>query len=110
MEDLPGIEFQPELEGSCSNFWLSTILIDEERTGFSNDRLRVLLFKADIESRFLWKPLHLQPVFRGSPFYGGKVAENLFLRGLCLPSSENLNFEDQKKIVGIIEKALSKVS
>lgn len=110
VEDFPGIEFQPELEESTSNFWLSTILIDEQLTGFSNDKLRVMLFREGIESRFLWKPLHLQPVYRGVPFYGGQIAETLFLKGICLPSSENLNYEDQKKIVSIFEKALSKVS
>lgn len=109
-EDFPGIGFQPELEGSYSNFWLSTILIDEAETGFSNDKLRIMLFKNGIETRFLWKPLHLQPVYRGVPFYGGRVAEKLFLKGLCLPSSVNLTHEDQKKIAGIIEKELSKIS
>ncbi len=107
--DFPGIGFQPELEESTSNFWLSTILVDREKTGFSNDRLRVMLFRAGIETRFLWKPLHLQPVYRGAPFYGGRVAETLFLNGLCLPSSENLNEGDQKKIVGIVEETTSKV-
>jgi len=109
-EDLPGIEFQPELEESTPNYWLSAILINGEKTGFSNDRLRIMLFKAGIESRFLWKPLHLQPVFRDAPFYGGQVAEKLFLKGLCLPSSENLSLEDQKKITDIIERELSKIS
>lgn len=109
-EDFPGIDFQPELHESTSNFWLSTILIDENQTGFSNDRLRMMLFKNGIETRFLWKPLHLQPVYRGVPFYGGQVAEKLFLKGLCLPSSVDLSHEDQKKIAGIIEKELSKIS
>ena len=109
-EDFPGIGFQPELEESASNFWLTTILIDENQTGFTNDKLRMMLFKNGIESRFLWKPLHLQPVYRGVPFYGGQVAEKLFLKGLCLPSSVDLTYEDQKKIAGIIEKELSKIS
>ncbi|MBN7813457.1 aminotransferase class I/II-fold pyridoxal phosphate-dependent enzyme [Algoriphagus sp. H41] len=109
-EGFPGIEFQPEVEESFSNFWLTTILINSQKTGFSNDHLRVKLFRAGIETRFLWKPLHLQPVFRGAPFYGGQVAENLFLKGLCLPSSESLSFESQQMIVGIFEKELGKVS
>ena len=107
-EDFPGISFQPESLESSSNFWLSTILIDEKQTGFTNDRLRILLFKNGIESRFLWKPLHLQPVYRGIPFYGGEVSETLFSKGLCLPSSITLDMEDQKKIAGIIEKELQK--
>ncbi|RIW14375.1 aminotransferase class I/II-fold pyridoxal phosphate-dependent enzyme [Algoriphagus lacus] len=109
-EDFPGISFQTESDESMSNYWLTTILIDEELTGFSNDRLRILLFKNGIESRFLWKPLHLQPVYKGLPFYGGDCSENLFLKGLCLPSSVTLTLEDQKKIAGIIEKELSKIS
>ncbi len=109
LEGFPGIEFQPELDESYSNFWLSTVLIDEKKTGFSNDKLRVRLFREGIETRFLWKPLHLQPVFRGARFYGGRVSEKLFLSGICLPSSENLSHEDQKKVVRVFEKTLSKV-
>lgn len=109
-EDFPGISFQTEIEGSKSNYWLTTILIDEAQTGFSNDRLRVMLFKEGIETRFLWKPLHLQPVYSGVPFYGGRISEKLFLKGLCLPSSSSLAYEDQKKVSRIIEKELSKIS
>ena len=109
-EDFPGISFQSESDESISNFWLSAILIDESLSGFSNDRLRISLFKNGIESRFLWKPLHMQPVYKHVPFYGGNVAESLFHKGLCLPSSVNLSLEDQKRIAGIIEKELSKVS
>lgn len=108
--DFPGISFQTEMEESKSNYWLSTILIDESQTGFSNDRLRIMLFKEGIETRFLWKPLHLQPAYRGVPFYGGQIAEKLFLRGLCLPSSGNLTYENQKMISAVIEKELSKIS
>jgi dTDP-4-amino-4,6-dideoxygalactose transaminase len=109
-EDFPGITFQTEPEDSISNYWLTSILIDENLCGFTNDRLRILLFKNGIESRFLWKPLHLQPVYKGIPFYGGDVSEKLFLKGLCLPSSVNLTFDDQKRIAGIIEKEMSKIS
>jgi dTDP-4-amino-4,6-dideoxygalactose transaminase len=92
-----------------SNYWLTTILLDERLTGISNDRLRVVLFKSGIETRFLWKPLHLQPVYKSAPYYGGNLAEKLFLSGLCLPSSVNLNFEDQKLVVRLIEKELRKI-
>ncbi len=109
-EDFPGITFQTELIDSRSNYWLTSILIDENQTGFSNDRLRILLFKSGIETRFLWKPLHLQPAYRGVPFYGGHISENLFLKGLCLPSSVSLTYDDQKIIAGVIEKELSKIS
>jgi dTDP-4-amino-4,6-dideoxygalactose transaminase len=106
----PGISFQTEYDGAFSNFWLTTILIDEKITGFSNDRLRVQFFKNGIETRFLWKPLHLQPIYRTAPYYGGQIAEQLFLKGLCLPSSVNLTYDDQMRIFGIIEKEFSKIS
>ncbi|GAB2486877.1 aminotransferase class I/II-fold pyridoxal phosphate-dependent enzyme [Algoriphagus taiwanensis] len=109
MVSLPGITFQENNHSSESNFWLTSILIDEETTGFSNDRLRVLLLKNGIETRFLWKPLHLQPIYRQAPFYGGNISESLFSKGLCLPSSVSLTFEDQEWIVGLIEKEFRKV-
>ena len=110
LADIPGLSFQSDNEDSKSNYWLTTILIDEQLTGVSNDRLRVVLFKNGIETRFLWKPLHLQPVYKFAPFYGGSTSEKLFLKGLCLPSSVSLTFEDQKLICGLIENELSKVS
>lgn len=105
---MPGISFQNDSEKSKSNFWLTTILVDEEITGFTNDNLRSLFLKSDIETRFLWKPLHLQPVFRNFPFYGGRVSEKLFNRGLCLPSSVDLTLQDQERIVGLISTELAK--
>jgi dTDP-4-amino-4,6-dideoxygalactose transaminase len=107
--EIPGIVFQDELDETRSNYWLTAILIDEKLAGVSNDKLRVLLFKAGIETRFLWKPLHLQPVYKSAPYYGGNVSEKMFLQGLCLPSSVSLTFEDQKMICGLIEKELSKI-
>lgn len=105
---MPGISFQNDSEKSKSNFWLTTILVDEEITGFTNENLRLLFLKSDIETRFLWKPLHLQPVFRNLPFYGGRVSEKLFNRGLCLPSSVDLTLQDQERIVGLISTELAK--
>lgn len=105
-----GITFQPEAEGSKSNYWLSAILLDGTETGLTNETFRAMLAKTGIETRFLWKPLHLQPVYRGASFYGGQVAEDLFSKGLCLPSSASLTLEDQERIAGILEKQLSKVS
>ncbi|NVK50865.1 MAG: DegT/DnrJ/EryC1/StrS family aminotransferase, partial [Cyclobacteriaceae bacterium] len=86
----------------------TAILIDENITGFSNDQLRISLMKSGIESRFLWKPLHLQPVFREIQFFGGSVSKDLFDKGICLPSSTDLNYEDQEKIVEILFKELAK--
>jgi dTDP-4-amino-4,6-dideoxygalactose transaminase len=107
---IQGIHFQPELPESKSNFWLSTILIDEQATGVTNEKFRSMLLEREIETRYLWKPLHLQPIYRDAPFIGGRVAESLFSRGLCLPSSVNLTPQDQERIAGILEKQLSKVS
>jgi len=109
-ENFPGISFQTEKGEAKSNYWLTTILINESLTGLSNDKLRIMLFKNGIETRFLWKPLHLQPAYQSAPFYGGQIAEKFFLSGLCLPSSVNLTFDDQKKIAGILEKAISKIT
>ena len=107
--ELQGVTFQPELPESKSNFWLSTILMDETTTGLTSEGFRTMLSSAGVESRFLWKPLHMQPVFREAPFYGGQVAEDLFSRGLCLPSSTSLSLEDQEGIADILAKQLSKV-
>ncbi|EAZ82543.1 aminotransferase class I/II-fold pyridoxal phosphate-dependent enzyme [Algoriphagus machipongonensis] len=103
-----GFTFQEELEDSWSNYWLTTVLIDEEKAGISNDKIRVLLMREGIETRFLWKPLHLQPVFREMPFYGGNISEKLFNSGLCLPSSVNLEYSELEEIAYLIEKEISK--
>lgn len=80
-----------------ANHWLSAILIDPN-TNFSREGLRLALLEDNIESRPLWKPMHLQPVFEKYPYYGGKVAEELFDNGLCLPSGSNLTDEDRNRI------------
>ncbi len=86
-----------------SNYWLSVIFIDENKTGGINrEKLRLYLETYNIESRPLWKPMHLQPVYKDAPFYGTGVAEGFFKTGLCLPSGSNLT-EVEK---GRIEKAV----
>ncbi|MBW3466425.1 DegT/DnrJ/EryC1/StrS family aminotransferase [Arthrospiribacter ruber] len=99
-----GISFLEEPDGVFCNRWLTNILIDEEVTGFSNDDIRKRLLEMKIESRFLWKPLHMQPVFLDFPYYGGNVCSSLFYKGLCLPSSENLSLDEQEMIVKVILK------
>lgn len=89
-----------------SNHWLSCVLIDEKVAGFSREELRLSLLNDNIECRFLWKPMHLQPVFKDYPYYGDKVAERLFEKGLCLPSGSNLNNDDLKRITSSINKLL----
>lgn len=83
-----------------SNHWLSAITIDETTTGVSRELLRLKLLEHNIESRPLWKPMHLQPVFVNSPYYGNNIAEELFQVGLCLPSGSNLT-EVEKEFIGL---------
>ena len=78
-----------------SNHWLSAILLDSYE---KREALRLTLEKQNIESRPLWKPMHLQPIFEKYPYYGTKVAEELFQKGLCLPSGSNLNADDKRRI------------
>ncbi|PKP29002.1 MAG: pyridoxal phosphate-dependent aminotransferase [Bacteroidetes bacterium HGW-Bacteroidetes-18] len=82
-----------------SNHWLTTILVDPEQTGGkTREDLRLALDAANIESRPLWKPMHLQPIFANAPYYGGTVCESLFQNGLCLPSGSNLDDNDRNRI------------
>ncbi len=86
-------------EDYYSNFWLSTILIDPEKTnGLTREDLRIALQAVNIESRPLWKPMHMQPLYEKYPYYGGTVCEKLFDNGLCLPSGSNLTSEDRDRI------------
>ena len=87
-----------------SNHWLSAILIDPTKTnGITRETLRLALEAANIESRPLWKPMHLQPIFEKYPYYGDKVAETLFENGLCLPSGSNLTDSDRERIAAVIK-------
>ncbi len=93
------IKFLEEPEGHYSNRWLTCILLPDKK---SRDRLMEVLSAENIESRPLWKPLHLQPVFRDAPFFGAGVSEDLFLRGLCLPSGSELKKQVQIHIIKLI--------
>lgn len=96
------ILFEVRNENYFSNYWLSTILVEpyENRT---RESLRLAFEEANIESRPLWKPMHLQPIFEKYPYYGNKIAENLFVKGLCLPSGSNLTKEDKNRIEEVIK-------
>ena len=87
-----------------SNHWLSIITIDEKKTKFNRETLRLKLLEENIESKPLWKPMHLQPVFESYPYYGTDVSENLFKKGLCLPSGSNLSDNDKERISNVILK------
>jgi dTDP-4-amino-4,6-dideoxygalactose transaminase len=98
---IEGITMLEEPDGYFSNRWLSTILVDPSKTnGVTREDIRLALEKDNVESRPLWKPMHLQPVFQGTPYYGTGVAEELFNNGLCLPSGSNLSKEDLERVIG----------
>jgi dTDP-4-amino-4,6-dideoxygalactose transaminase len=103
-----GISFLEEPgEPFFSNYWLTTILIDPEKTGTSREELQVELEKENIETRPLWKPMHLQPVFSSSPAYTSGVSEALFKRGLCLPSGSGMSDQDRSRILKAITSRLA---
>ena len=105
---VPGFHFQPDLPGAFSNRWLTALIIYPSLSGFSREDLRLAFEKENIESRPLWKPMHLQPVFRDAPYFGGDTAEKLFEEGLCLPSGSNLSEEDFDRIFEVIDTLLNK--
>lgn len=102
--------FSEPNEDYYSNHWLSAIIVNSEKNnGKSREDLRLQLEKENIESRPLWKPMHLQPVFKNAPYYGGSVSEELFNNGLCLPSGSNLNSDDVARIKSVLfDKFLNK--
>ena len=103
--EVPGITvFEEPNAAYFSNHWLSSITIDKTKTGFSREDLRLSLWEDIIESRPLWKPMHLQPVFKNCAYYGEQIAETLFENGLCLPSGSNLTEEDRLRIENSIRK------
>ncbi len=86
-----------------SNHWLSAIIVNPSKNkGKTREDLRLHLEKLNIESRPLWKPMHLQPVFSGAPYYGSTISENLFNLGLCLPSGSNLTDTDKERITNAL--------
>jgi pyridoxal phosphate-dependent aminotransferase EpsN len=100
--DLPGLELMPQAAYGRHTNWLSVFLVDEASFGCSRDAIIAALAKENIEARPVWKPMHLQPLFADAARYGGEVAEDLFRRGLCLPSSSSLTIEDQRRVSGVI--------
>lgn len=109
-EGVAGITFQTEPNTDYfSNYWLTAILIDSRLTGgITRENVRLALDAENIESRPLWKPMHMQPVYEGTKFYGTGVCEVLFEQGLCLPSGSNLTDEDFDRIFNSLNKLFSK--
>ncbi|MEJ8591095.1 DegT/DnrJ/EryC1/StrS family aminotransferase [Riemerella anatipestifer] len=107
-KNMEGVEvFAEPSEDYFSNHWLSAVVIEAQKAGFSREDLRLKFLEDNIESRPLWKPMHLQPVFADTPYYGGQVAEQLFENGLCLPSGSNLTDADRQRISEVVYKLKS---
>jgi dTDP-4-amino-4,6-dideoxygalactose transaminase len=105
LKGIKGISFQNEPNDQYySNYWLTTILVDPNLTGgITREDLRLKLEEENIESRPLWKPMHLQPIFNNAPYYGSGVSEHLFDIGLCLPSGSILEIADLQRVVSVIK-------
>ena len=102
LTDMKGISFMPEVCGSRSNRWLTVALVDPKELGVNTHVLREALEAENIEARPLWKPMHLQPVFKGCRVYGGDVSEELFRLGLCLPSGTAMTENELDRVVEAI--------
>lgn len=108
--DLPGIELMPQAPYGIHTNWLSCFLIEEARFGASRDALIRGLDEADIEARPVWKPMHLQPLYDDAERYGGSVAEDIFSRGICLPSSSSLSDDEQERVIQAVRAVASPLS
>ena len=109
LENIDGIKFLIEPDKLFfSNHWLTTIIIDPEKTGVTREDIQAELEKENIETRPLWKPMHLQPVFSSCPAYINGTSEKLFNQGLCLPSGSGLSDNDRQRIVQVMTKFIDK--
>ncbi len=107
LKDVPGVTFQSEPSPDFySNFWLTCIVIDPAVAGTDREKLRLAFEAANIESRPLWKPMHLQPVFAGCPAFVNGTSEKLFENGLCLPSGSNIDAEGRERIAEVLKREL----
>jgi dTDP-4-amino-4,6-dideoxygalactose transaminase len=105
LKDVPGVTFQSEPSPDFySNFWLTCVVIDPAVAGTDREKLRLAFETAGIESRPLWKPMHLQPVFAGCPAYVNCTSEALFTNGLCLPSGSNIDDDGRRRIAEVLKR------
>lgn len=107
LRDLPGVEMMPEARWGTHSRWLSCLTIDPVAFGADREAVRLAMEAENIEARPVWKPMHLQPVFSGFSCVGGAVAEDLFSRGLCLPSGSNLTRADLERVVDVFRSVSS---
>lgn len=104
----PGIEFMPEASWGRHTRWLTCLTVDPEQFGADREDLRLALEAECIEARPVWKPMHLQPVFAEYPCHGSGVAEDLFERGLCLPSGSDLTRDDLRRVVQVFARVAAR--
>ncbi len=109
-QSVEGIDMMPFAEDVVPNYWLTCIRIDPARFGAAPEDVRLALEELDIESRPIWKPLHLQPLYKGATYVGGSVAEDVFAQGLCLPSGSQLSESDQERIIERVLQTPTRVS
>ena len=102
LADVPGIEFMPKADFGEPTFWFTAMTIEPDVFGATNHDIRRRLEAADIESRPPWKPLHTQPAYAGCPARGGRVAEDIYNRGLCLPSGSSLTADDLDRVIDTV--------
>ena len=103
--DLPGISLMPQAAYGLHTNWLSCFLVDSRDFGVGRDDIIAALGRANIEARPVWKPMHLQPLYASAERFGGAVAEDLFARGICLPSSSSLTPADQDRVIEAVRSA-----
>ncbi len=108
LADLPGVGFMPEPGWAHSSRWLSVMLIDPQRAAADSAAVRAALAAEGIETRPVWKPMHMQPVFRQARVIGGQVAAGLFRQGLCLPSGAGLQPEEQARVIAALRHVLAR--
>lgn len=102
-KDVKGVTVLTEPSSSFfSNHWLTSVVINNEVAGVSKEQLLARFAAANIEARPLWKPMHMQPVFKSAPYYGGTVAQDLFQKGVCLPSGSNMSASDWNRITAVL--------
>ena len=106
--DLPGVEFMPEADFGTSTRWLSCLTFEPNVANINREQIRLQLLEQQIETRPLWKPMHLQPVFANCECINNGVAEDLFQKGLCLPSGSNLTDNDLERVISEIKKLYTK--
>lgn len=104
--DLPGFDFMPEPDDVRSTRWLTAITVNPSKIGITREDIRLLLLSHEIESRPLWKPMHMQPLYAGAPYHGTGIDEQLFANGLCLPSGSDMSDEQQDEVIFHIKQAV----